>query len=644
MSALYQTDIITSATPLETDYAGIHPRIYTSPARLQIIRDRLSLPAYTAFLNRIRTQADNAAKQVGAGFIGDPRGLGCGLANIAGMYALTRDPHYLHNAKETLQALCNESNWGHSLIYGHWAHGVSIAYDWLYDELEPGLRDKVARTLLDRANKVMDAWFSYGDFSPTAYACNHAAVISCGLMSSGCAIWGHIAGAGRVIRFTLEKLRLMAQALGPDGASAEGLAYGQYYIDFFLKSLIQAHELGGVDLLSTTPFVRNYPDFLIYSSLGSNAWSRTSTFMQFGDNNGSHWYGPDVHLRLTAARFKNPHAQYLATQTAQAQINADSSAFLLPFWHDPSLVPKPLDPLPTAHHFQDKDIAILRSGWGASATVFGFKSGPNSGHHAAQNYRHNIAGGHMHPDAGHILLHAHGDWLLVDDGYPKKMTAYQNSILVDNTGQTGESGDWFEDLQIRMGKPEARILTFRANPSHDIVIGDLAPAYDNKHKLTRLLRHILYLKPDVWVIVDEAQAANPTTFQLRFHAPAPFVQLPAGAWRITRPTGSLTLDALSPTPITVHGFVDQIKGLNTVHSDHNLDALGIANQAPQASTLFVTMLQTHPSSQQAATFKPTLTQNTPGSYKLELAGNSITLSITLNPGQRNPATPIFVLD
>ncbi len=641
MTSLYQSDIVTSATPLETDFPGVHPRLYTTQARLAIVRERMAQPVYAAFLTRIQAQADHAARQASAGFIGDPRGIGCGLANTAAMYVLTRDAQHLESAKNTLQTLCQENEWGHSLIYGHWAHGVSLAFDWLHDDLDVPLREQIARTLLTRANRVMDFWFSYGDFSPTAYACNHAAVISAGLMSSGCAIWGHIAGAGRIVRFTLEKLRLMAQALGKDGASAEGLAYGQYYIDFFLKSLVQAHDLCGVDLISGNQFLQNYPNFLLYSSLPREVWSPTSTFMHFGDTNGSHWYGPDVHLRLIAGKFNNPHAQYLAIQTAQAHVNGDSSAFLLPFWHDPSVTPKPSDSLPTAHHFDDKDIAILRSGWGPKATVFGFKSGPNSGHHASRNYRHNISGGHMHPDAGHVLLHAHGDWLLIDDGYPKKMTAYQNTILVNGTGQTGELGDWFEDLQMRMGKPEGRILTFESHPSHDIVIGDLCPAYEPVHKLSRLLRHVLYIKPDLWIIVDEARAQKPTSFQLRFHAAGPFTPLANSGWRVARPAGSLTLHALSPTPITAEPFTDQIKGLNSVHGDHAISALGIANAAPATSALFVTVLQAHASSAKDAPLIPTLTGA--GPCVLKLTSSLISLTITLTPGQQNPAVPVFTL-
>jgi hypothetical protein len=655
MSSLYETDIVTSATPLETEFPGVHPRIYITRPRLDLLKERLSQPVYAAFLERIRAQAAHASAQAQAGYIGDPRGIGCGLANTTAMHALTGEPQFLHDAISTLQTLCNEPNWGHSLTYGHWAHGISLAYDWLYHDLPADLRDHVAKTLLTRALSVMEFWFSYGDFTPTAYACNHTAVISCGLISSGSAIWGHLPGAGRILRFTLEKLRLMAQALGPDGASAEGLAYGQYYIDFYLKSLIQARDLCGVDLLSNSQFLRNYPNFMIYSSLARNAWSPTSTFMQFGDNNGSHWYGPDVALRLLASVFKNPHAQHLALAAAQAKICADNSAYLLPLWHDPAITPKPLDSLPKSRHFDDKDIVILRApnGWETDASVFGFKCGPNSGHHASQNYRHNIAGGHMHPDAGHILLHAHSHWLLVDDGYPKKKTAFQNSLLVNGDGQTGEGGDWFEDLQMRMGKAEGRILTFTpaaaptsdtppAADAHDIIIGDLCPAYDNIHKLKRLLRHVLFIHPDIWVIVDEMQAHAPTTIQLRFHGAAPFQPYAPQAWQVTNKSARLTLHALSDAPLHCEAFVDQIKGLNTVHKDHPLDALSLSNANPAKSTLFVTVLQTHTSDTQGPRYVPTLS----GTHRLTLTliGQDKNISVSITPGSPIESLPIFKIN
>lgn len=641
MSRLSDSDIVNSATPLETRFAGVHPRLYATGAELDALRGRFAAEPWSGFLRRVRAQADAAIRSgvPAPGPTGDDlRPVGCGLAHLAAAYRYTGERAYLAAARDHIARMAEHPDWTCSLQYGHWAHGMGLAYDWLFHELDAPLRQRAAETLRDRTERVFRHWGEYRDAYATGYAWNHSGVVHGGLVAAACAIHGEIDGVGRFLRMGLEKLRLMVDALGPDGSSAEGLAYGLYQADFQLKSMVLADRLLGLDFFSECAFYRRTPLFLLYSMLPRPGWSRQSTFLQLGDTNGCHWHGPDVFLRLIARRYRDGHAQWLADATAAAGVCADSSCFLNVLWHDETVAPQPPDDLPPMRWFDDKGIVMARGGWGDDASVLAFKCGPASGHHAARRYKQNVSGGHMHPDAGHVVLHACGDWLLVDDGYTLKQTAYQNTVLVNGVGQTGEGSTWFEDLEIRRGKAEGRILRAESADGLDWAIADVAPAYEPAARLRRFLRHLIYVRPDVWVLVDELEAEVDSTFELRFHAPAPFLPAEGGAWDMRVKTGALRLWSPGPTPCVGRPFRDLLKGTSPVHRGGELDALSVTNAAPLRSACFVTILHAHPA---GAPVDLTVRLEPAGAgLRLTLARPRRTVCLHLHPGQPDPAQPI----
>lgn len=595
-----RADIVNSATPLETQYVGVHPRLYATNARIAAIRERLASAPWDGFLRRVETVAQRAI-ETGVPASGDVRGVGCGLAHLAIAYRLTEKPDYVATARDHLVRMAARNDWTCSLQYGHWAHGMAVAYDWLHAHLDDSLRETVRETLRDRTERVYNHWANYVDAYSTSYAWNHMTVVHGGLMAAGCAIWGEVEGAGRWLRMGLEKMRLKADALGSDGASAEGLAYGQYHLDFFLKSLVLTDELLGVDLFEDSVFLRRYPLFMLYSMLAPSAWEpgppdkpyMSKAFVCLADSEGAHWYGPDSHLRLIARRYRDGHAQWLADLAAAGRINGESSSYFNLLFHDESVVPEPPFTLPTLRHFDDKDIVMLRSGWDERASVMAVKCGPSSGYHARRRYRQNISGGHMHPDAGHVVLHACGEWLLIDDGYTRKATSYQNTVLVSGIGQTGEGADWFEDLEIRRGRPEGRIIQAQPGETIDWVIADAAAAYKPEARLRRFFRHVLYLKPDVWILIDELESEIPSTFELRFHVPRAFTPAGEAVWLMRTDRTALQVQVLGPTPVAARAFRDRVQGIGA-RSEREIEALAAASAGPESSALFVTVLHAHP--------------------------------------------------
>lgn len=643
MPTAAETDVIHSASQLEMHYEGVHPRLYANAEQLDAIRAKVDREPYADFLRRVRVHADSQLDhKVPVKDLGDDtRGTGCALTHIVAAYRFTGEQKYLDAVHRYLEGMNQRETWTTSLMLGHWGHGAALAYDWLYHDLDPVIREATCKSLYKHAKTHFDYLTSYTSATPTAYAWNHLAVSHLGMFIAALAVWGDIENVGPILRLGTEKTRIMVDSLGPDGASSEGLAYGQYHNDFFMRTMVLCDQLMGMNLFDGCEFFQNYPMFMHYSSLQKNAWSHRQVFMQLGDSNGQTWCGPDTQLRKVASRFRDGRAQWLADTISSAGMASDNAVFLNLLWHDETVKPVPPTDLPTLHHLSDKDIVMGRSGWDGGEATYAFKCGPNSGHHANRRYRQDVSGGHMHPDAGHFILHAGGQWLIVDDGYHKKFTKHQNTIMVNGIGQVGEGYTWFEDLEIRRGHPEGRILHTSTSDKLDIAIGDAAPVYMREAKLTKYLRHVLYVKPDVWVIVDELAAEEPSTFEALWHLAAKPTRVDENVWKLNNNGAGLMISALGPTAMQSRLFTDVAPGASGNHGDESYETLAISNASPAKEAINVTVMHSFATAGQS-TFEATLTKQGDG-LLLTLTRDGKVTKLNLKPSQSGPSTPIGML-
>jgi len=124
---------------------------------------------------------------------------------------------------------------------------------------------------------------------------------------------------------------------------------------------------------------------------------------------------------------------------------------------------------------------------------------------------------HGYESQNSFLLYAFGRRLLIRSGrrdiYGSKhhkgwmwQTKSTNCITVDGRGQLPHSA-----------AAAGEILAFHTSDSFDFVSGEAARAYDGK--LKRFTRSILFVKPELIVIFDRLEAAEPATFQWRLHSP-----------------------------------------------------------------------------------------------------------------------------
>jgi hypothetical protein len=90
-----------------------------------------------------------------------------------------------------------------------------------------------------------------------------------------------------------------------------------------------------------------------------------------------------------------------------------------------------------------------------------------------------------------------------------------------------------------------KITAFSTSPEFDFVQGDAAKAYDPP--LKKYTRSILFVKPDVIVIVDELETETPEVFQYRLHSPVEMKIAAQDDIAIATPKANCRIALLSPT-------------------------------------------------------------------------------------------------
>ncbi len=594
MTATAPTDIINSVTPLEMGLAGIHPRLYASDADFKRLRTLIHKEPYASLLARV-IQVVKAHPCVNSyrSLSGDIRGYGCLLPNLALLWKLTGNRLYFRQTCTLLNALTARNDWSTDLIFGHFAHGAAVAWDWLYHDLPRPLRERVADRLIGHGRVFFKEWADYNHFAAFAYTWNHMAVPLTGLTAMACALYGERPDIAPWLKMALEKTRLMTDSFGSDGVSPEGMAYGQYHAEYMARTACLLKKMAGVDFLSDTAWWRNYAVASLYHTYPRKHWRNREVFFMLGDSDRAHWLGPDPVLRLCARTFRDGQAQWLADELHRAGAVTHYSAFLNLLWHDPTVRPQQPNRLPRIRHFADQDIAFLRSGWDGRESVLAFKCGPHSGYHNLR-YTHNVSGGHMLPMAGGLALFAQGDFLLVESGYPKKKTEYENTLLVNGQGQLGEGGDWFEDIEFRRGHPTPRMLAVGQKSTVDYAIGDATEAYPSTARLKKFVRHIYAIAPDCWALVDEVEAAIPSIFTLLFHGDKPFAAESPRSYLQCGERGSLRIQTLTPAAVTGQTEIQNIEGTGGSNRNKPKGLLRLANAKKTRQTVFVTFLHAYP--------------------------------------------------
>lgn len=548
---------------------GVRPRLYLRADGVKKLQAAVRSTHRTLW-TEVRAQADEATASSPPEYRGKDeaggdnqqlwqRPVANALPLLAFAHLLTGEPKYLEALRRWCLASVSYPTWGLAirenvdLAAGQQLFGLGIAYDWCHASLGEETRRAIRETILLRGGTMFEAARSRKAWWVHTPRQNHLWINACGLAVAGLAVHDEAPETAAWVALALERLRESVATFGPDGASHEGVGYWEYGVEHLLKIAWVARDLLDADILDH-PWWKSTAHYALHLSLPRASWTRKSCIVDIGDSARGHWYGPDYILRGLARAFRDPHAQWLAEEVDRADVDLPASRWLNLVWFDPGVKPQPPTRLPTLRHFEDMGIVAARSDWSGNESLVVLKCGPFIGHEGMRRFRKDPGGGHAHPDANHLVIHGGGEWLLRDDGYVDKWTGGHNTLLVGGKGQVGEGQKFFDGAAALDARSAPRILGVAASPRLDRISGDATQAYPRQAGLERFVRHALFIKPDIVVVVDDiilgdgadGVRGDAPPLELRFHPESERAERDGNAFLVAGAKTSLRLELLTP--------------------------------------------------------------------------------------------------
>ncbi|MDF2926940.1 MAG: hypothetical protein K0R57_5854 [Paenibacillaceae bacterium] len=506
---------------------GIHPRLMLDRNWIEQRRPLLHGELADRW-NRFKEQADYLAIAEPPAYYLDAdihelwqRNVGDNVASLAFAYAISGEKKYIEGAEKWALASCSYPTWGRyepDLPMGHQLFGLAVFYDWCYTAMNPQAKDVVKQTLIKYSRQMFEG-AKGGSFWVDWNLQNHMWIGICGLGTAGLALYDQVPEAMEWIELSIKKYEDVMSSLGDDGASHEGVMYWGYGISWMMRFMDVARTSLGINLYETAWF-KNTASYRLYMGLPIDCCTASENILDFADSSRSDIDGIVYIMGKLAAEYKLGFAQWLSKEALEKKIGNTRNFWLSILWYDPQVEAVQPGSLPAMRHFDDMGFVSARSDWSGKESIVAFKCGPFLGHKAVDlNSTEPFCdwgGGHVHQDTNHFTLYGAGEFLLRDDGYVYKTTETHNTLLVNGKGQTGGDQMWFhgDDLLKRNAKP--LIDKVVSTCDYDYMVGDGTPAYDPGLGLLQYHRHLVFVKPNILLVIDDIEAKPDCELELRF--------------------------------------------------------------------------------------------------------------------------------
>lgn len=459
------------------------PRYHTFPDK---VRQRMG---YTVYFREFRRVIDGA------------------MSTLALAYLLSGEEKYGVAAKRILLEVERWGIEGPMSVLSEFGDepGLSMArfghraYDWLYGLFDEAERARVREMTAGRARQVLRR-LRRADY--LAYpAESHNGRLIAYLAEYAVVLKDEAPDAAEWLDYSLRALLTFYPHWGDsDGGWAEGVSYALSYNTLYLPAIEALRAATGFDLYRK-PFFSRVRRFFLYCT------SPIGEQRPFGDGSDRPVAGPAgaVLMAHHGRRLKDPACVWWAQQAGGLKEGVSDP--LVAVLTEDDVPPRPPSDLPQAAVFRGIGWAALHSALDRPEqdTLFLFKSSPYgsvSHSHADQNSFAILKGGRAlaipsgYYGPAYGMPH-HAEWT--------RQTKANNSILVDGEGQV-----------VRSARARGRIAAFRHQQALTYVAGDAAEAYGGRVK--RFLRHVLFLRPAVILLLDELEAPRPARYQWLLHA------------------------------------------------------------------------------------------------------------------------------
>ena len=433
------------------------------------------------------------------------------MEKFGALYLLTGDERYGEEAKRRIIHFFSWDPSGPTSYHANneaamWMlyKGVST-YDWTYDLFRPDEREKVEKVMKFRLSSLYDLlryttiYHSYNFQSHSARMCSFLAEGALCFADK----WPE---AEDWLRYVLTVYWNFYPTWGKDdGAWHEGPGYYDLYGMVGLHFITALKKATGIDL-TEKDFFKNTPYYFIYTNPPYSRISPFGDLQHLPPSNTSPEYELQNRGELMynlSSLMNNPYARWYADFTGSGP-GKNILGILLK--NDRIIAKSPSD-LPQARYFPGVGLVSLHTelGNGKNDIHFLFHSDPYG------------AISHSRPDQNAFTLEAFGEALAIASGYypwwnsehNKKWsyaTRAANSVTID-----GGKGQAFQDAEAY-----GKIVKFESNDIYDYTLGDASKAY--KGLLNKFNRHVVHLKPGIFVLFDELEAPKPVNFEWWIHS------------------------------------------------------------------------------------------------------------------------------
>jgi Domain of unknown function (DUF4962)/Concanavalin A-like lectin/glucanases superfamily len=446
---------------------------------------------------------------------GPIRSLGDKLPYMAMVWLLTGEEKYLDGIRSWMNALASYENWATNkdIGSGHVLLGMSLTYDWLYDQLTEKERQLYRDKMRLQANILYQLFDHKSIWWTQEYLQNHNYTVATALAYTATALYGEIDEADDWLNTVNANYQHVLNLLSPDGASHEGVSYWgagmQHLLSYFLA--IRRFDPNVGQQFNSHSYFKNAALYRLHASLPGFI-----ELVDYSDGPRTDFQGPGHLLRALAGNFSDGYAQWLADRIESARGKNAEHHWLDLIWYAESVKPVPPDGLKPYHYFSNMGILFARSNWSDSAFWSFYKSGAPQGFHS-ESLNH-YAGSHIHPDAGGFLAWANGNWLAIDDGYVmRKHTENHNVLLFNNVGQLGSDSKWFNRDEVKKHKGTVLLVYSSLTDMGQYIITEMAPIYRKAAGVQSWQRSFISLPEGFQIIRDDVLLTTPGQIKALLH-------------------------------------------------------------------------------------------------------------------------------
>jgi hypothetical protein len=579
-----------------SSFSGVHPKLYLDTAKIAQLQAIMANPPANTRWPAIKTEfyskvnGYQSKNPEPAGYDdGDITEAwqeinGQAMFGDAMAYVVTGNATYLQDALRWSKASISYPTWGkatdgpmgkqaYDLTAAYELHGLAVLYDWCYSALAANYPSDLVSIRNALATRGQGVYEAASGTNPTAttpqwwgqeWEQNHLWIAETGMTAAALAIYGDSGAPSNATIATwlqdgMSRWNNTFLYRGTDGADLEGPGYWRYGLEWSFRYFDFAQKILGANMWND-PWNKATGSYRLYFSTAANYWYNTTTssttdYVDFADSDRKD--GSSYIFRKLASEYGDTTMQWMAEEMDTAGNGlidpSPRDAPLNLLWYDSSVaeVAPGTAGLPVSKLFNDLNFNISRSDWSGNESVVAFQSGPPMGQVVlnSSGVFDSRSAPHPHPAANNFSIFGDGEWLIRNAGYAgQKFAGQENTLLVAGLGQMGEQTPIYTWYNMQLGRYSSAAIDTSVSvlrPELDYYAADAAGTYDASRGVTKFRRRMIYLRPDVLIVLDSIALNVAEALELRFFPEQQTVTGGSGQYAMVGNTSQLAFTLLT---------------------------------------------------------------------------------------------------